>query len=239
MNPVIEELCAAPRRRALPDGRPGMNSAVQRVSGQMLYDRILECGYERTLEVGLAYGLSALFICQAHADRGAGAHIAVDPCQSSRFAGQGLAHLERAGLAGHVTFFEAPSYAVLPRLVADGTVLDFAFIDGRHLFDYTLVDFFYIDLMLRVGGEVAIDDLWLPGVRTAVSYILRNRAYDLVRRPASDRQSPRLRRLARVGRRYLQQPLGGDGRLKRYPLNTCLLRKRAPDERASADHVSF
>ena len=239
MNPVIEEVYQAPVARAPFHGLRRVSSAVQYDAGRTLYELVREFGYERTLEVGLAHGLSALFICQAHADRGAGRHIAIDPRQSDRYEGQGLANLERAGLRAYLTVFEEPSYAALPRLQAEGTVLDFAFVDGRHLFDYVLVDFFYIDLMLREGGVVAFDDLWMPGVRRAVSYILRNRAYTLLYRPAAARRSSPLRRLGRIGRRYLQQPFGGDGRLKRYPLNTCLLRKQAFDARPWDYHRSF
>ena len=45
---------------------------------------------------------------------------------------------------------------------AQGERIDFAFIDGAHTFDHALVDFFYIDRMLNVGGIVAFDDLGFP-----------------------------------------------------------------------------
>ena len=35
---------------------------------------------------------------------------------------------------------------------------DFIFIDGWHTFDYTLVDMFYADRLLRIGGYLLIDD---------------------------------------------------------------------------------
>jgi len=68
----------------------------------------------------------------------------------------------------------------LPRLCAEGERFDFVFIDGRHLFDCVLVDFFYVDRLLEVGGYVALDDLWMPAVRKVKSFILRNRSYELV-----------------------------------------------------------
>jgi len=45
---------------------------------------------------------------------------------------------------------------------AQGERIDFAFIDGAHTFDHVLVDFFYIDRMLNVGGIVAFDDVGFP-----------------------------------------------------------------------------
>lgn len=238
MNAVIEEIYAAQAiEGSARSGKVNFCTAVQFESGRLLYELVSTQACRRTLEVGLAYGLSTLFICQAHEDRGEGHHIAIDPRQEAKFESKGLHHLERAGLRERVQFFEAPSYAVLPELLADRTSLDFAFIDGRHLFDFALVDFFYIDLMLEVGGHVAFDDLWMPGVRKMVNYVLRNRAYELVR-PSSTETSLR-RRIERMGRRYLQNPLGRDGSLKRYPLNTALLRKCAPDDRRWDFHRSF
>ena len=38
----------------------------------------------RTIETGLAYGLSTLAICGVHESRGEGSHIAIDPRQSGR-----------------------------------------------------------------------------------------------------------------------------------------------------------
>jgi hypothetical protein len=69
---------------------------------------------------------------------------------------------------------------VLPRLEAEGLRLDLAFIDGWHSFDFTLVDFFYIDRMLRPGGILAIDDSQWPSVRKVCRYLVTNRSYRVV-----------------------------------------------------------
>jgi hypothetical protein len=54
------------------------------------------------------------------------------------------------------------------------------FIDGWHTFDHVLLDFFYIDLMLEVGGIVVFDDVGYPSIRRACEFILANRTYDVV-----------------------------------------------------------
>ena len=74
-----------------------------------------------------------------------------------------------------------PSETALPRLGAEGLELDFALVDGLHLFDHTLVDFFYADRMLRDGGLVVFHDTWMPAVAQAVAYVEANRAYERVR----------------------------------------------------------
>src|SRR3954470_7971698 len=132
----------------------------------------------RTLETGMAYGLSTLAICGVHEERGRGEHVAIDPHQSSDWQGIGLLNMERAGLAHRARVIEARSDEALPRLRDEGLRIDFALIDGLHLFDAALVDFFHIDRMLDKGGAVVFHDTWMPAVTQAVAYVRTNRAYE-------------------------------------------------------------
>lgn len=239
MNPVIERIYQTGRIEDPIQGSVDpFPVSIPFDTGALLYDLVLKEQLGRTLEVGMAYGLSTLFICQAHRDRGSGAHTAIDPYQTSRYHALGLANIRRAGLEGFLTLHEAPSYEALPALLRAGQAFDFAFIDGRHLFDYVLVDFFYIDLLLRVGGCVVFDDLWLPQVRKAVSFILRNRGYVMVRAGES-RPAPLWRRAGRIARRFLQTPLTGDVGLKLIGRNVCVLKKAVEGERRMRSHRSF
>jgi predicted O-methyltransferase YrrM len=165
------------------DGEPAQGRASSSIAfetGVLLYDFVRRERPARTLEIGMAFGMSTLFICQALRDNGAGCHTAIDPSQAQRYRSGGLQNVERAGLGDLLRFHQARSDEVLPRLVAEGETFDFAFIDGNHRFDFALVDFFYVDRMLPVGGHVAFDDLWLPGIRKVLSFALRNRALKLV-----------------------------------------------------------
>ena len=132
-------------------------------------------GAHRTIEIGLGYGISALFICAALADSGSDAvHVAIDPHQSTRFAGCGLQILEEAGLAHLVELVEDPSEIALPRLLAERRIFDFAFVDGNHRFDGVFVDLVYLGRLLRPGGTVIVDDHQLPAVARAVSFCTTN-----------------------------------------------------------------
>ena len=184
-------------------------SAVSFEAGALLYDFIRAARPVRTLEVGMAYGISTLFICQAHRDNGSGTHTAIDPFEESVFKSIGLLNLERAKLRDLVQFHPVPSGEVLPQLCTRNERYDFAFIDGNHRFDYVLVDFFYVDRLLEVGGHVAFDDIWMPGVRKAASFVSTNKPYRLVRAPTTAR-TPTSTRLFRLGRRILQNPFGRD-----------------------------
>jgi predicted O-methyltransferase YrrM len=207
-------------------------------AGTVLYDLIRATRPERTLEIGLAYGVSALFICQAHRDNGTGRHTAIDPFEQDVWQSIGVLNIERAGLSDLFRFLPAPSFEVLPQLYAGGERFDFALIDGSHLFDDALIDFFYIDKLLTVGGHVVFDDLWMPGVRKVVAFVLRNRAYRLVR-PSVRYRAPVWKRVARVGRRILQDPFGRDVRLKLVTENVGVLTKTAEDARPWDHHRSF
>ena len=63
---------------------------------------VREHGLTRTLETGMAYGVSTLAIGSVHQDRGEGAHIAIDPAQDTHFKGIGKLNVERAGLEDRV-----------------------------------------------------------------------------------------------------------------------------------------
>ncbi len=56
------------------------------------------------------------------------------------------------------------SYKALPDAVTRKEKYQLIFIDGWHTFDYTLVDFFYADLLLELGGFLVFDDVQLPAV---------------------------------------------------------------------------
>ena len=186
----------------------------------------------------MAYGISTLFICQAHRDNGAGYHIAIDPFEEERWRSIGLLNIERANLKDLLRFYPAKSEEVLPQFCTQNQRFDFIFIDGSHLFDFALVDFFYADRLLNIGGHVAIDDLWIPGVRKVASFVLQNKPYKLVR-PPSKRTTPMWRRVVRTGRRIVQNPLGRDWSLKFVPENVALFKKEAADSRGLQFHRPF
>lgn len=238
MNETIERLYAVRQRR---DGEFGerLNTLVQHDAGAYLYDLARRERATRTLEVGLAHGGSALFLCQALADGNGGLHTAIDPKQEQHYDGRGVRNVEDAGLGAHFRFVEGPSYDVLPTLLreeGDGTY-DLVFIDGNHTFDFALVDFFYADRLLRPGGVVALDDLWMPSIRRLASFILRNRAYTLVEADGADR-TPLGRRVLRTLGRAARDPFT-DRRLLLHPLNVCAFRKEHDDDGKWDDHRRF
>ena len=180
MNPLIERIYATGMVEDDQGQRYDLVSAIKYAEGRALYELIRTRKAARTLEVGMAYGLSTLFMCQAHADNGSGFHTAVDPRQSGEWQSLGIANVRKAGLESFCRIIEAPSDSALPKLVADGENFDLVFIDGKHLFDFVLVDFYYSDKLLKPNGCIVFHDYWMPAVRKAISFVLHNRNYRVV-----------------------------------------------------------
>jgi predicted O-methyltransferase YrrM len=132
------------------------------------------------VEVGLAFGISTLYILEALKETGGDKLIGMDPAQhDNHWRGGGMHNIRQAGYESLYEFHESASQQVLPKLAAEGQRIDFAFIDGWHTFDHTLIDFFYIDQILKVGGILVFDDVSYPPIRRVCDFILTNRDYDL------------------------------------------------------------
>jgi predicted O-methyltransferase YrrM len=152
--------------------------SIGRAQGEALRDLALAEDARHTIEVGLALGISALFLCQAVLERG-GRHVAIDPFQQESWNGAGLRTLREAGVDDLVEVIEEESQLALPRLVSEGREFDFAFVDGDHRFEGVFLDLYFMSRLVKPGGLVVVDDMWMPSVRTAVAYVERNFAATL------------------------------------------------------------
>ena len=205
-------------------------AGMQAGAARQLYDLAAERRPGASLEVGLAYGVSTLALCDAYAATGNDCrHVAIDPFQLDEWGDVGLTNLTRAGHADRVRLLRERSDDALVRLIGEGLRVDLALVDGSHLFDYALVDLFLVDRLLDVGGVVVVDDLWMPGVRRAAAFFLSNRAYTLLKVPAPAEGIGR--RVGRAARRLGQRPFLGHLPLKLRPGNLAFLRKDAEDGR--------
>ncbi len=192
MNPVLDEILKDTAMVGRNGERIALESQISAEEGMHIQQVIASLKPRTTLEIGMAYGVSTLFICEAVAAIGGEKHIVIDPYQNNipdeslapdkqpadpGWRGLGLFNVEKAGYAEMVEFHDKPSYAALPEILASGRKIDYALIDGMHTFDFVLVDFFYIDLLLNIGGVITFDDLSYPSIRKLCRYILTNRAY--------------------------------------------------------------
>ena len=147
--------------------------AVSAAEGEALRDWVIRERAARTIEVGLGYGISTLFICEGLLDGGQPEthHVAIDPHQATRFANCGLQFLAEAGVAGLVDHHEEESQAALPRFLAEGRLFDLAFVDGNHRFDGVFLDLAYLERLVRRAGIILVDDYQFPAVARAASCV--------------------------------------------------------------------
>jgi predicted O-methyltransferase YrrM len=128
------------------------------------------------VEIGLAYGSSALAIGEALSTVGAAnsRHIVIDPFQRQAYHNVGWDLLCSAGLDSIAELVAAPSSLALARLVMDGVTADAAFVDGSHRFHDVFVDLYYLRKIVKPGGLIILDDDYHPSVRAAVRYYERD-----------------------------------------------------------------
>lgn len=162
--------------------------AASAAEGEALRAWVVREAATRTIEIGLGYGISALFVCEGLLTNGdsPARHVAIDPHQASRFANCGLQFLDEAGLAKVVEFHAEESQIALPRFLGEGRSFDLAFVDGNHRFDGVFLDLIHLGRLVRAGAIVFVDDYQLPAVARAVSFCLTNLGWSAEEVSAAD-----------------------------------------------------
>ena len=129
-----------------------------------------------SIEIGLGYGVSALFILRGLLATGLPnfRHLAMDPHQIQGFSSIARQLIDDAGLRERLDFLAERSEIALPRLFAQGRQFDFAFVDGNHRFDAVFVDLMFLARLVRGGSVVFLDDYQLPAIRKAVGFCTSN-----------------------------------------------------------------
>lgn len=147
--------------------------SLLRDQGRTIYDLMRAIRPANSLEIGLAWGGSAIHILSALRDNGAGHHTALDPMQAS-WSDIGVSEPERLGLGSYLTCLYERSDVGLPRMIAGGRRFQFIFIDGDHRFDGVFVDFHFCQQLLDVGGVLMFDDANALSVGRTLSFIDTN-----------------------------------------------------------------
>lgn len=156
--------------------------ALPELECDTLRDALIAHGAHVVIEVGLAYGSSALAIGEAlcSTEESDVSHIVIDPFQATAYHNVGWDVLNAAGLAAQTSLFGEPSSIVLARLAHDGFTADAAFVDGSHRFHEVFVDLYFLRKLVRPDGLIILDDAALPSVATALRYFDLNLGWQAV-----------------------------------------------------------
>lgn len=183
--PVLSNLYSE-RRVVGRTGKVFEESGALSTVNNLLHIRTLmmEFAPERTLEIGMAFGGSALTFAASHRDLRHAArrqHTAIDHAQNSYWDDAGRQNLERAELADYVEVIEQYSALALPQLITEQRKYDLIYVDGSHQFEDVLVDFVFCHELLNTGGMILFDDSTDSQVAKVLRFIESN--YDEVYRP--------------------------------------------------------
>lgn len=208
MNELIREIYRTETVRDRAGMEHKLKANISKIEGEFLDELITSApDISQTVEVGCAYGIASLFICSALSSREAPKHIIIDPFQHTSWHGIGILNLQRAGF-NFFELVEQPSEFALPELARSRAgAFDMVFIDGIHTFDHTLLDLFYANLLIRVGGYIVIDDCVFSPVAKAVSYVANIPAYEVAGECKSNRSLKRT--VARVARTVIPLSVAG------------------------------
>lgn len=162
--------------------------AINAAQGEALRSWIIKEKAVHTIEIGLAWGIAALYICDGllvNGDKNV-RHVVLDPFQATSFKNCGLQLLEEAGVAHFVEHRAEESQIALPRFASEGRQFDFAFVDGSHLFDRVFLDLIYLGRLVRLEGVIFADDYQAPAVARAVSFCITNLGWKLEKKAPPD-----------------------------------------------------
>jgi predicted O-methyltransferase YrrM len=171
-----------------------------------LHELVASRGAADVLEVGMGSATSSLVILSALSHAGGRRLTSIDPFQTQTFARDGANRIATAGFGHLHRLIEKPDYLALPELLAAGERFDVVLVDGYHSFDYTLLDVFYADLLLRPGGVLAVHDSSWPAVLATLRFVEKHKDYRRLSPPALVRHDDVVRKALRRVRLYLSGP---------------------------------
>jgi len=189
--PAPEDVIAAlPERFRLPllsmyagDRQKGTNGEMFAIDptirispeqGMWIYELCRELKPKKTIEIGLAYGYSTIYILAALHANGSGTHVALDPFQN-RHNDIGLRQPEKVGMELSFQHIREKSVPALADFGRRGESFEFIFVDGNHRFDDALVDFTLSAEVCPLNGHIVLDDMWMASIQRAASFIRKNR----------------------------------------------------------------
>lgn len=127
----------------------------------------------RSVEIGFAYGISAMFILEKHRQIESieGAHLVIEP--DSYWGTAAVHNIEKEGLSRYIQIRRDYSDKILTQLFHENYRIQYAYVDTTKQFDVVMQDFYFINKILDTGGVIIMDDCgggW-PGVQRVARFV--------------------------------------------------------------------
>lgn len=168
-----------------------LHSHTGEAQGLLLQKLIMEIKPKKSLEIGLAYGISSLFILDALAQIKCNetVHYILDPEPDVYWNNIGLLNIRKAKFESMVDFRKLRSDDGLIQLIQEKQRVQFAYVDTTKVFDVVFADFYLINKILDVGGVIVFDDCGFPGIRKLVRYISKLPFYTIYATHQKDKET--------------------------------------------------
>jgi len=131
-------------------------SLCRTIDRLLLYHLVRTLRPEHVVEVGTYFAAGSEVLARALWENGRGILHTIDPFGPIR--GPALIGRWNESLQHHVRFYPWTSMELFQRLSEQQTLLDLAFIDGNHDFEFALFDLQSAARFMRPGGVVVMDD---------------------------------------------------------------------------------
>jgi hypothetical protein len=125
----------------------------------------------RTLETGAGRTTVAFAIAETH-------HVCITPQRTETE--QICSYCREHGIEGSITFIHESSDIALASGQGIPDVLDFVFIDGAHQFPLPILDWYFTERKVPVGGIMAVDDYLTPSVRILHDFLVGEDEWELL-----------------------------------------------------------
>lgn len=85
------------------------------------------------------------------------------------------------GIENNVIFQNKPSQIAMTQEGVIPAALDFVFLDGAHRFPIPMLDWYFTEPKLKVGGIVGVDNFEIPSVRILYDFLMIEDEWELVK----------------------------------------------------------
>lgn len=151
-----------------------INSYILPTDGNEIFNLIITNKLNKCIQIGMEYGITTIYILFGLSKLKLKSNlITIDEYQKSRWNNFGIKLVELNNLTKLHSFYEEPSYIVLPKLLEKDTY-NLVYINGWNTFDYILLCIAYASILLDVDGYIILNNKYSCTINKCIRYMDNN-----------------------------------------------------------------